>query len=396
MFDSITVNTHTGSDVPDFGLVAEALIFYDRVNFIVNPVHLLSLLRVCGHEVLRELFDMSALSLTYLENHAGVRTTNSGTANEAHDFITFGSPSQLLQNILPETLRELIGKEGKARRVSESLKRHIATLRHSESINDRSLDHMSSRDGIRESVASTLRFLVPEYPLPDPFQFEVERHSTEVRVSTNIDFSIVNAFYHRRIDPKHSIISAAFLLSYIHAVTGDLEIAASVNSEIALSPASLQIVTANLESLVKRTQSDTSIGLFQEFVFNDARAVREAVNHGNKSMMDVLDLVRRAREFKSWVKSKPEDTDLRKAYVAEVSKLGWSEKLPPKVFRFGIFGAAGVALSFLATPEAGAVAGLTLSAVDYFLLDRLASGWKPNQFVYGPLLDFVQTGRRAA
>jgi hypothetical protein len=396
MFDSITVNTHTGSDVPDFGLVAEALIFYDKVNFIVGPVHLMSLLRVFGHEVLRELFDMSALSLTYLENHAGIRTSNGGTANEAHQVITFGSPSQLLQNILPETLRELIGKEGKSRRVSEALKRHIATLRHPESINGRTLDDISSRQGIRESVASTLRFLVPEYPLPNPFQFNVMRHATELRVSTNIDFSIVNSFYHQRVDPKHSTITPAFLLSYIHAVTGDLEIAASVNSEIALSPASLQIVTAKLESLVKRTQSDTSIGLFQELVFNDARAVREAINHGNKSMKDVLDLVRRAREFKSWVKSKPEDTDLRKAYVAEVSKLGWSEKLPPRVCRFGIFGAASTALSFLATPTAGAVAGLALSAVDYFLLDRLASGWKPNQFVYGPLLDFVRTGRRVA
>src|ERR1035441_9776713 len=91
-----------------------------KVNFIVGPVHLVSLLRVCGHEVLRDFFDMSALSLTYFENHAGIRTTNSGTANEAHQFITFDSPSQVLQKILPDTLRELIGKEGKARRVSEA------------------------------------------------------------------------------------------------------------------------------------------------------------------------------------------------------------------------------------------------------------------------------------
>jgi len=89
-------------------------------------------------------------------------------------------------------------------------------------------------------------------------------------------------------------------------------------------------------------------------------------------MDDVLDLVRRTRELKGWVKSKPEDTDLRKAYIAEVSKLGSSEKLPPKICRFGIFGAS-TALSFLASPTAGAVAGLALSAVDYFLLDSLAS-----------------------
>ena len=396
MFDSITISAQTGADVPDLGLLAEALIFYDKVNFIVGPVHLVSLLRVCGHEVLRDFFDMSALSLTYFENHAGIRTTDSGTANEAHQFTTFDSPSQVLQKILPDTLRELIGKEGKARRVSEALKRHITTSRHPQSINDRSLEDISAGDRIKESVASTLRFLVPEYTLPDPFQFDALRFGTELHVSTNIDFTMVNAFYSRRVDPKHSVITPAFLLSYVHSVTSDLEIAASVNSEIALSSASLQIVTTRIESLVRRAKSEASMGVFQDLVFDDARAVREAVNHGNRSMKDVADLVRQAREFKAWVKSKPEDTDLRRAYVAEVSKLGWSEKLPPRASRFGIFGAANTALSFLATPAVGAIAGSALSAVDYFLLDRIANGWKPNQFVYGPLLDFVRTTRRVA
>jgi hypothetical protein len=394
MFDSITVNTQTGSDAPDIGLLAETLIFYDRVNLIVGPVHPTSLLRVCGHDLLGDLFDMSALSMTYVENHSGIRTTNAGTPHETHHFVTFGSPSQLLQNILPATLKELIGKEGKARRVSESLKRHVAVLSHPQSINDRSLDDASSGDHVTFSAAGVLRFLVPEYELPDPFQFEVLRDGAELRVVTNIDFSVVNAFYHSRVDPKHSVITPAFLLSYIHSATADLEIAASANSEIALSPAGLRIVTDRIESLVRRTQSETSISAFQDFIFDDGRAIREAVNHGNKSMKDVADLVVKAREFKAWVKSKPEDADLRKAYLAEVSRLGWSEKLPQKTSRFAIFGAVSTALSFLATPAIGAVAGLGLSAVDYFLVDRLANGWKPNQFVQGPLADFVQAARR--
>lgn len=113
-------------------------------------------------------------------------------------------------------------------------------------------------------------------------------------------FPAVNALYHRRVDPTHSTITPAFLLSCIHSVTGDLEIAASVNSEIALSPASLKNVNTRIESLVKHTRSETSIGLFQDLVFNDARAVREAVNHGDRSMKDVVDLVGKAREYKAW------------------------------------------------------------------------------------------------
>jgi hypothetical protein len=48
-----------------------------------------------------------------------------------------------------------------------------------------------------------------------------------------------------------------------------------------------------------------------------------------------------------------------------------------------------LAASFLLTPLAGAAVGIGLSAGDYFLLDKVIKGWKPNQFVNGPLKDFV-------
>ena len=54
MFDAITVcglEDFYGvnqSGVIDFGLLAEALIFYEHVNLVVNSEHLKTLLRVCG------------------------------------------------------------------------------------------------------------------------------------------------------------------------------------------------------------------------------------------------------------------------------------------------------------------------------------------------------------
>jgi hypothetical protein len=42
------------------------------------------------------------------------------------------------------------------------------------------------------------------------------------------------------------------------------------------------------------------------------------------------------------------------------------------------------------SPAAGAAVGVGLSAADTFLLDKLLKGWKPNQFVEGPLKEFIR------
>jgi hypothetical protein len=52
----------------------------------------------------------------------------------------------------------------------------------------------------------------------------------------------------------------------------------------------------------------------------------------------------------------------------------------------GLSALAGLAM----TPGAGVATGIGLSAADYFLLDRLLKGWKPNQFVEGSLRPFLR------
>jgi hypothetical protein len=88
------------------------------------------------------------------------------------------------------------------------------------------------------------------------------------------------------------------------------------------------------------------------------------------------------------VKAQPENADLRKAYLSEVSRLGWFEKLPRKTVRWGIFTATSIVLSALTTPAVGAPTGAALNAVDYFLVDKLIQGWKPNH-VEGPMKEFL-------
>jgi hypothetical protein len=390
MFDSITIHLG-GSDPPDFGLLAESLLFYGHVTLVVNSGHLKTLLRVCGYEVIRDLLNMGTLSINYLENGVGVRTTDTGHPNERHDFIMYDVARLHLQNCLPETLRELIGKNGKARRVAEQLKRNISASSYTAAANDLSIEDIISGSQVKTIVARTVHYLAPEYSPPDPFVFDVVRDGPCVRVSTNLDFNALNSVYHRRVDPQHSIVSVAYLLSMIHQATADLQMAAASTSEMALSPINTLIATIRLNGVLQsRLRSEEALQLFQDFAFDDARAVREAINERHRNMAELATLVADAQKFKKWVNGQPENADLRKAYLSEVAKLGWSEKLPRKTVRWAIFTTTGIVLSALTTPAVGLITGAALNTVDYFLIDKLTQGWKPNQFVGGTLREFLE------
>jgi hypothetical protein len=45
----------------------------------------------------------------------------------------------------------------------------------------------------------------------------------------------------------------------------------------------------------------------------------------------------------------------------------------------------------IASPIVGGIAGVGMSLANTFLVEKLIKGWKPNQFVGGPLLTFVDT-----
>jgi hypothetical protein len=142
--------------------------------------------------------------------------------------------------------------------------------------------------------------------------------------------------------------------------------------------------------IARRTDRDAQVQAFEDLIFNESRCIREAINTGERNFDDVLRLVNAGMKFKEWLKKSPQDADLVKEYCREVTKVEWAERLPPKTARWAVFAAAGAAAGLLLTPVAGLAVGVGLSAGDSFLVDRLIKGWKPNQFVNGPLKGFVK------
>jgi hypothetical protein len=140
--------------------------------------------------------------------------------------------------------------------------------------------------------------------------------------------------------------------------------------------------------------SRNAAALFQEFVFDDARAVAEAVRRGSFSLADVLSILPKVAKFKEWLGSEAAQRDLIKAYFREAVRPTWVDKLPPKTLRWFLFTGAGVGLDATIGGGLGTVTGIGLGAIDTFLLDRLLKGWKPSQFVDDHLRKLVQIQSR--
>ena len=66
--------------------------------------------------------------------------------------------------------------------------------------------------------------------------------------------------------------------------------------------------------------------------------------------------------------------DLTKAHYKEVTKRSWIDKLPSKTVRWAMFTGVGLAVDIVGSGGIATTIGVSLSALDGFLLERLIKG----------------------
>jgi hypothetical protein len=106
-------------------------------------------------------------------------------------------------------------------------------------------------------------------------------------------------------------------------------------------------------------------------------------------------LLAKAEPFKQWVQEQAPEGDLVRAYIEQVTSTSWRTGSATKNLRFILFNAAQIAAGAAIAGPGGAVAGVALAATDSYLLDRLLTGWRPHQFVRGPLEKFLSDTKAA-
>jgi hypothetical protein len=375
-------------------LLAESLLFYERTRIIADPAVLKQLVAAFGPELLLEYLE-EGLDIVFEKDGIGITTTKSPGRPEVHDPVVFALQGLSLRDVAEELFVETLGRASRGRRLARRFSDKVEVVSYLEGgVLSQVREDYRDPAILSDGVGRLLRTLAPEYMIPNPLQFRVEHIGRQLTVETNIDFAEANRSYHRRVSPDHSSLSVAHLLSHFSNVHTDLFFAARYDSELATNTVTADLIRQKVASLIRgRTHSATQLELFQDFVFDDSRAIRDAFLRGERTFAELLEILSKRAKFREWVAGLPPDANIAKAYHREVVRSGWIDKLPAKGFRWSVFTGLGVFIDAAGDGGLGTAAGIALSAGDEFLLERLLRKWRPNQFIEGALADLLELPR---
>ena len=383
MFRAITYkNTIGPGPLIDIGALAEGLLFYERVAIVGNSGTIKDVLRRIPPFILLSLLRDGRLEFHYLADQIGVSTTPLSNGRSLHDLISFSSPNHTIAKVASEFFREAAGGTTQARIGSSQFSRLLKSIDHSEFDQRSILQAISDNRATQLSVFSLVREVVPAFELTKEIYFKIERENKGFYVDTNLDFDELNKVYHRAVPPTHSSLTEAYLLALIQGAYEATYFAAKLDAEVAVHPVERVVQAKAVEAIALRhSNSQAQINSFTELTLSGSHAIREAINSGAVPFSSVVKLLDSADKFRHWLHQQPPDANLLRAYYQETVKESWVEKLPAKSTRWSVFTGVGLGLDALGAGGLGTAAGVALSAVDSFVLDKLIKGWRPHQFV---------------
>ena len=304
MFESIIYKNAIGpGPLIDIGALAEGLIFYDRVVIVGNSGTLKDILGRVPPFILLSLLRDGRIEFHYLEDQTGVSTTQTSDGQSRHDLICFSSPDHTIEKVGMQSFKDAAGGTGQARVGASQFVKLLRPLDHTGFDQRSILDALLDSRSTEASVESLIRIAAPDYKHLDNLRFRIERQREGFYVDTNIDFAKLNESYHKYVPAKHSTLSEAHILSSLQGAYEATYFAATLNSEIAVSPIEKVVQAASVEAIVRRhSHSETQIEHFVNLTLTDAHAIREAVNSGAVSFTSVVKLLDSADKFRHWLR----------------------------------------------------------------------------------------------
>jgi len=360
---------------------------------------------VFGADTLLTLIDDKLLTLTYLRTDFGTVTVNHGGV-VYHSFAAMrhGGPGKTARpgdpgkkNLTNEESVQLaferaLGRSWQTHRLAKRFLSKISVRQNVDIVGQKDgLPGLASSDlddahYVRDAIRESINGLVPRYVLPTDFRFSIWRTDNGFIIDDNINFPALNAAFKASYPSSDIVLTPALLIDQLLEARLDLQLSSLYMAEIVTNEATSSIIRRRLAALVaKRDKNVSGIALFQQTQLRDARAIREAINSGEHSFDGFLKILGKAEKFKDWLRSRNPDGNLLDEYYKAVKAETWIEKLPSKSLRFVVAFGLAVALEAAYPSGLGILAGLGLEAADHLLLERLLKGWRPNQFVEGPL-----------
>ncbi|HEY9696742.1 MAG TPA: hypothetical protein V6D10_05735 [Trichocoleus sp.] len=387
MFDSIVLkNAPSYGPLVDVGVLAECLLFYKRVVIVGNTGTLKDLLAKIQPFLLLSLLRDKRIEFYYLSEQLGVQTSGARHSRKLHALIRFSSPDHTIEKVGSRTFQAALAKPSLAQIRANEFATLLQPFNYARFDQKSVLQALSNHNVIEAAVASLIRVAVPTYENSEPIRFRIEPQNKGFHIDTNIDFVKLNKSYHRIVPSTHSSMSEEYVLALLQKAYEATYLAATLDSEVAVTPIEQVIQERMVEAVIaRRKQSELQIEKFVDLTLSNAHTIREAVNSGAVRFTDVIKLLDSADKFRHWLESQPPNVDLLREFYQSTITDTWVERLPTKSARWSVFTGLGFAIDTLGGGGLGTVAGVALSAIDSFLIDKLVKGWKPHQFVEGSL-----------
>jgi len=215
----------------DFGLLAEALVFYGKVHFVSNHAAYAQLLRVIGPYETLELITRGHLAIHVARNQIGVSTEDVGTGRERHDFgyvaLAEEDPEEKARSVFAELAGKGTASVPEVRRFSDAL-HYIKRPGFDLDAVRSSLDQDGS---FGPTIVSWLRRLAPQ-TTPANASIEIWKLGDSRQVGVNFDLAAVAASIKSRHPNAQFEGTAAWLLANYVAILEDSYYAAQLSAEV--------------------------------------------------------------------------------------------------------------------------------------------------------------------
>jgi len=394
MFEHVVLRRADGGLPISAGQIAEALLYYQKLQIIIDRGTLFQLIQQIGTGRLLTLLRRSEVSAVYCEEMLGTHTEMIGVTPR-HNYVAFmlsgskdvGELKSPEDRLLFEIERNGVAKSEARNFVKHFLARvpirklsggHFLSGGIPAAAKRDLLDVEFVKKAFRQSVAST----DGGYLIGDDLSLDIVDTEKGFFVFTNLDFESINR---KRAQATQSVdpLTVAHLLSSLLDARADLALASFYGGDFVTTTATSSIIQARHEEFLRRSNLNAdSRRQFSEIVLPDTPSLAEVIDSNERTFDEFLLLLDRAGRFKDWLKSVNPDENLVRTYMRDISSEDWIQRLPVKSVRY---------MLTLALDATNPVAGLAAGFMDNFVIEKLLSGWRPNHFVNGKLSKFIQT-----
>lgn len=364
MLHSINITSEKlDSNLSNIGQIAESLLFYREVNYLVKEYNLVSLLQEVDIENLIRLIDNHNLRIYFVESHLQLVTRMKGNHNQIG--VGFIKPKNALNQIIWDVLIKKYGDSNITKSNIDKIVERINIFKHDSEITNKILGDYLDKDYLNDAIQMVNVEFIGDFKKPE---FEVIRDSD---TSYLIKDYIIEP--NKKINNEIGVLDG---LNFLLEAREQIELGLKFNSEILTQKSVSKVIKLNFNRLKRNINNVETYKMFQNVFVNKAANISQVINTKPELLNDYFQILEKSQKFRKWLDCIDDNTDLLSEYYSAISNETWLEKAPVKNFKW-IFDIGISTVLGLINPALG-IGYSGLSGV----VDKISENqWKPNMFV---------------